>query len=286
MLFKKEELIKSPLNYTGGKFKLLPQLLPLFPNEIDTFVDLFGGGFNVGINVKANNIIYNELEFHVYDFMNNISKMTGNEAKSKIMENINRFELSKTNAEGFKQCREAYNLNNSWDLFYSVVSHAFNYQIRYNKKGEYNMPFGKNRSSFNTSLQDKFIRFVDKVNANITNIEFLNGDFSIIKNINLNSDDLVYCDPPYLITLASYNESNGWNEDKEKDLLSTLDYLNKNNIKFALSNVLEHKGKSNKILLEWASQYNIHFLNKDYKNCSYHGKNNNNKTIEVLITNY
>ena len=32
MNFKKEELVKSPLNYVGGKHKLLPQLLPLFPN--------------------------------------------------------------------------------------------------------------------------------------------------------------------------------------------------------------------------------------------------------------
>ena len=58
MKFKKEELIKSPLNYVGGKYKLLPQILPLFPDNINTFVDLFGGGFNVGINVKANKIIY------------------------------------------------------------------------------------------------------------------------------------------------------------------------------------------------------------------------------------
>jgi adenine-specific DNA-methyltransferase len=38
------EYVKSPLNYTGGKYKLLSQILPLFPNEIDTFIDLFGGG--------------------------------------------------------------------------------------------------------------------------------------------------------------------------------------------------------------------------------------------------
>lgn len=38
------DYIKSPLNYTGGKFKLLPQLLELFPDQIDTFVDLFAGG--------------------------------------------------------------------------------------------------------------------------------------------------------------------------------------------------------------------------------------------------
>lgn len=36
--------IKSPLNYTGGKYKLLPQILPLLPNNIDTFIDLFWGG--------------------------------------------------------------------------------------------------------------------------------------------------------------------------------------------------------------------------------------------------
>ena len=53
--------IKSPLNYTGGKYKLLKQLIPLFPEKINTFIDLFGGGFNVGINVSANRIIYNDL---------------------------------------------------------------------------------------------------------------------------------------------------------------------------------------------------------------------------------
>ena len=55
MDFKKEELIKSPLNYTGGKYKLLPQILPYFPNDINTFIDLFAGGCNVGINVKQTN---------------------------------------------------------------------------------------------------------------------------------------------------------------------------------------------------------------------------------------
>lgn len=36
--------IKSPLNYVGGKFKLLPQLMPLFPQNISKFIDIFGGG--------------------------------------------------------------------------------------------------------------------------------------------------------------------------------------------------------------------------------------------------
>ena len=49
--------IKSPMNYTGGKYKLLPYILPSFPGELSRFVDLFAGGLNVGINVQAD-VIY------------------------------------------------------------------------------------------------------------------------------------------------------------------------------------------------------------------------------------
>ena len=53
-------IIASPLNYIGGKYKLLPQILPLFPENIETFVDLFCGGCNVGINVPAKKTIFND----------------------------------------------------------------------------------------------------------------------------------------------------------------------------------------------------------------------------------
>ena len=61
--------IKSPLNYVGGKYKLLSQIIPLFPDNINTFVDLFGGGFNVGINVKANHYVYNDICEQVVDLL-------------------------------------------------------------------------------------------------------------------------------------------------------------------------------------------------------------------------
>ena len=48
----------------------------------------------------------------------------------------------------------------------------------------------------------------------------------------------------------------------------------------------EHKGKSNDILKEWMKKYNVHYLNYNYNNCSYQGKNTDKPTIEVLITNY
>ena len=53
-------MIQSPLNYTGGKYRLLPQILPLFPGHVGTFVDLFCGGCNVGVNVEADVHFYND----------------------------------------------------------------------------------------------------------------------------------------------------------------------------------------------------------------------------------
>ena len=56
--FNYNKIIRSPMSYTGSKNKLLSQILPVFPKNIDTFVDLFCGGCNVGINVSAKQYIY------------------------------------------------------------------------------------------------------------------------------------------------------------------------------------------------------------------------------------
>ena len=286
MEFKKEELIKSPLNYTGGKFKLLPQILPLIPNDINTFIDLFSGGCNVGINVKANCIICNDIESHIVELLYELNKITKDQALYILKNTINKYQLSKVNEEGFMKIRDDYNNGNtSWYMFYAMLTHAFNYQIRFNKNGKYNMPFGKNRSSFNSKLEKNFIKFVDKLNE--INIHFSNYDFNELNIDELNESDFIYCDPPYLITCASYNEQDGWNETKEKELLELLDKLNEKGIRFALSNVLEHKGKSNDILKEWSKKYTVHHLNKDYSNCNYHTKDKSKtSTDEILITNY
>jgi DNA adenine methylase Dam len=286
MEFNKAELIKSPLNYTGGKFKLLPQLLPYIPDNINTFVDLFAGGCNVGVNIKANNIVCNDIEKVVIDLMNDWKQLDSGQALNILKETINTYQLSKTNEEGFKKIREDYNNGNkAWNMFYAMVTNAFNYQIRFSKVGNYNMPFGRDRSSFNPSLEKTFTKYINKIND--ISIQFINKDFKELKLDNLNSQDLIYCDPPYLVTCASYNEQDGWNETHERELLELLDIANEKGIRFALSNVLDNKGKSNDILKEWCQKYNTYHLNHTYANCNYHAKDKStSSTDEVLITNY
>ena len=286
MDYKKEDLIKSPLNYVGGKFKLLPQILPLFPDNINTFYDMFCGGCNVGINTKANKIVCNDKEQVVINLMNDWKQINSNQALKLLEETIDKYKLSKTNEEGFKNIRNDYNRGEqNWYIFYAMLTNAFNYQIRFNKNGEYNMPFGRNRSYFNPTLKSRFVKFIDRLN-NI-NIEFLNKDFRYLEPKELNDKDFVYFDPPYLVTCAAYNEKDGWNQQDDIDLMNLCDRLNDNNVKFAISNVFENKGKSNDMLKEWSNKYNVYHLNNTYANCNYHTKDKSkNNTDEVLITNY
>ena len=236
-------MIKSPLNYVGGKHKLLPQILPLFPKEIGTFYDLFGGGFNVGINVEAERHIYND---KLRPVTNLLLDMYQNDI-STLLENIDKYiadyELSTTNKEGYLRLRSDYNkipepFRPSCAL-YALIAHSFNNQIRFNKKGEFNMPFGMNRSSFNPALRKRFVEFVDKLQT--LNVSFYSKDFREFKVDVFDKRDFIYCDPPYLLSLATYNENGGWTERDEEDLYAFLDMIG-GEVKWAMSNVLETKG--------------------------------------------
>ncbi|MCB9201530.1 MAG: Dam family site-specific DNA-(adenine-N6)-methyltransferase [Flavobacteriales bacterium] len=263
--------IKSPLNYIGGKARILDQLLPLFPKEIDNFIDLFAGGCNVGINMNANKIYFNDNLIYLIEMYKAFQEYELEETISYIETRINEFKLTLTNSDGYKRMRQKYNQQkHPLDLFV-LIAYSFNHQIRFNSKHEFNNPFGKDRSSFNSTMKQNLERFIIKLKE--TDTCFTDSCFN---NFNFDNNDFVYCDPPYLITTGTYNDGKrgfkGWSEKEENQLLCLLDNLNKRNIKFGLSNVLEHKGKSNDILKNWLKtnpNYKINFIDFNYSNSNY-----------------
>ena len=300
------EFAKSPLNYTGGKFKLLPELIKRFPSEDYTFVDLFGGGFNVGANVKQKTVIYNDLSEETTRLIKLFYKYNTTEIINKLEDLIKKYSLSDSEKNGYEfyGCTSnnglgPYNKNAFWKLredynnskksiekdflLLLLTIYSFNNQIRFNSSGLYNLPVGKR--DFNASTRKNIKLFSEKIKTKDVTFfskDFRDFDYKAFKN------PFFYCDPPYLLGDASYNENGGWNEDLEKELLSFLKKISDEGIKFALSNVIEHKGKTHSILLEWAmlNKFNIIYLNKNYSNSNYQIKDKDSKTIEVLITNY
>ena len=306
-------MIQSPLNYTGGKFKLLPQILPLFPKNINTFVDLFCGGCNVGINIDCERVIYNDLDENLLYLYNTFKNLDKQSVFEWIYEIINTYGLSLVsdkgydyykcdsskglgsyNKESFLRLRADFNekkKKGNYDYYYYVmlyviIVYAFNNQIRFNSNGEFNLPVGKR--DFNKKMQQKLSDFIDKIkeqNCKFTCLDFREFDIDTLGN-----NDFVYVDPPYLITCATYNEQGGWSKTDEKDLLWFLDSLNEKGLRFALSNVLRSKGKENTILIEWLDKnkdkYRAINLNYSYSNSNYQTKDKTSNSEEVLIVNY
>lgn len=303
-----QEFAKSPLNYVGGKYKLLEQLTKRFPTEVNTFVDYFCGGGNVGVNMKANKVIAVDKEKYLINVLNLFKTYSYTQIIDKLDDIILQYNLSNSYIYGYKyykcdssaglgsynkdkylKLREDYNkMKEDSDektfKFLTLIIYGFNHQIRFNSAGEFNMPVGKR--DFNGSIRKNLLAFCEKLRNK--NVEFVNEDFKKFKIDNLTSEDFCYFDPPYLLGEASYNENNNWTEKDEKDLLNYIDQLNKKNIKFALSNVTQHRGEKNNLLIDWAieNRYNINYLDYNYNNSNYHSKSKNNITEEVLITNY
>lgn len=277
--------IKSPLNYTGGKFKLLPQILPLFPKEISTFIDLFGGGFNVGININAEKIYYNDINLPVVKILESFSHLPTEKVVEQVEFFVAKYNLTKTNKEGYLQCREDFNCSAHKDYLqlYTLICYSFNNQIRFNSKMNYNMPFGKNKSSFNPILKQKLVDFCNMIHNK--NCFFTNSDFRDYGSMSFdNKDVFIYCDPPYLNSIATYNENGGWSDKDEKDLLDMLIRFDKQGIKWAFSNNLTTNPQLTEFVVN--NNYILHYLNNSYSNCSYHKKDKSHKDEEVLITNY
>ncbi len=177
--------IKSPLNYIGGKSKLLDQILPLFPKEIDNFIDLFAGGCNVGINVNANKVYFNDNLTYLIEMYKAFQENALDSILIHIKNRILEFELSLTNEVGYKKMRTLYNEDkNPLDLFV-LIAYSFNHQIRFNNNHEFNNPFGRERSSFNSTMRQNLERFIIRLKeskAVFSNTNFENFDFLFLSH--------------------------------------------------------------------------------------------------------
>ncbi len=300
----KNNVVRSPLFYVGDKYKLIREIKNHFPNNIQRFVEPFVGGGSVFMNVDAKEFLLNDLDSNIIaihqmlchyatntdDFFSKVDALVERYGlscsyKKDIVPNELKKEFVKTfyarfNKAGYEKLRDDYNKSTSRDVFilYVLLIYGFNRMIRFNKQGNFNLPVGNVDMNQNTinALNDYFNLVITKLPR------WYNFDFEqFIDEIYLGPNDLIYLDPPYLITFSEYNKY--WNDETEIRLLNLLNRLNDNNIRFAISNVTHYKGKVNEIFLEWSQQYHSHPIKSNY--ISYH--DNTTKTFtEVLITNY
>ncbi|WP_332457943.1 DNA adenine methylase [Neisseria weixii] len=167
--------------------------------------------------------------------------------------------LGKFNKQPFARLRQDYNQSKDNLLFLLLIFYGFNNQIRFNQKGEFNLPVGKR--DFNVSLRNKLRLFMQRLRTR--HIRFACQNFRDLDIEHLQRQNaFLYLDPPYLLGMAAYNEKGGWTAQDERDLLQFLQTCNEHQIRFALSNVMKHKGETHQQLLDWYRAFVSHQLSE------------------------
>lgn len=250
-------VFECPLNYIGSKAKIVPDILRFQPENYDTFIDAFGGGFNVGINVSANKIVYNDLNYLVANLIRSFREYNTYDYLLYIKRVIKKFGLEKANGPAYLKARSYYNSlpaeKRDPRLLFTIILYGFQQQIRFNSQHDFNNPVGMRW--FNDKILEKMISFSRKIKEG--NYEFCCKNYKELRN-QMTPSSFVYFDPPYNLTTGAYNDGkrgfDGWNKALEAELFSFADDLNQSGISFMLSYVVEHKGAINKELLDWVGK--------------------------------
>jgi len=295
---------RSPLFYVGDKYKIMKQIKNLFPKEINNFYEPFVGGGTVFLNIKAKKYYLNDIDENLINIHKFLVKNSNNPSKffRSVEEIIYKYKLSRSykediipdslkkkwkktyfarfNKEGYEKLREHINKNKKNDplILYVLLIYGFNRMLRFNSEGKFNLPVGN--VDFNKNVVSALNNYFDFIQDK--KIKFTSKDFrKFFNKDNYSNNDLVYLDPPYLITASEYNKF--WDKESESDLLDLIDELNKKSVRFALSNITHYNGSKNDLLIGWMKKYKVNKIESNY--ISYH--NNKKKKIkEVLITNY
>jgi len=267
--------INPPMNYTGSKFKLLPQILPLMDYSKDIFIDMFAGGGSVYTNVvdKYQKIVVNDIIENVVNIHKNlILKPKYIITETKLCCN------TVTDKNSFNDLRTKYNEEYEYYQLWALMLCCTNNMIRLNKGFKFNQTYGKRNWNKNTTKKVKlFIEHFKTVY--LPKLKFVSTHFNRIppyKNI------MIYLDPPYINTQAGYNCY--WSKQDEELLYEYIHKINDVGGSFMLSGSLCHDGVNSVLLTKLIKDgFKKSEIVVNYNKVSRKGKKD---TQEVVIRNY
>lgn len=199
---KSAETLKPPLKWAGGKRWLVPSLVQYWESESTRrYIEPFCGGLSVPLGLTPTNAILNDMNRHVINFYEWVQRglhvqMEMHNDKEFYYAARERFNhLIDTNADTTQEAAE---------LFYYLNRTCYNGLCRFNRKGRFNVPFGKYKTI-------NYLPNFDELTPQLAEWTFTAGDFA---EIPLQSGDFVYADPPYDVQFVSYAQQ-GFNWDDQ-----------------------------------------------------------------------
>lgn len=261
----------SALKWVGGKKQLLKELEQKFPKKIHSFYEPFGGSLTVTLyvleNLECEKIFVSDINSKLVNFYTQVKTDVENViTKTKELIDNDYYENRKLfNATTDKVEQAA--------LFLFLNKSCFNGVYRVNKKGDFNVPIGRNTVNWENNFNNLRL-FSEKIKSKKIKIENLNyTDFFKKYKKNMTSNDLVYVDPPYYETFVSY-DGYGFSED---DQIRLCELCAESNCQVIASNsntdFIKKLYAENNFTIEEVDAYR--FINRN-------AKNRDKKPVEIL----
>jgi DNA adenine methylase len=280
--------IVPPIKSQGIKTKLVTWINDLIKSsDISTdanWIEPFFGTGVVGFNSHLNGkFIVGDTNPHIINFYKQIQE--GNITSSSMREYLQRESELLLNADEdgyshYRLVRDRFNINHDPYDFIFLSRAGFNGMMRFNGRGEWNIPFCKKPNRFASAYITKICNQINGV-ANVIQKKdwtFINSDFEEIIN-QAKEGDLIYCDPPYYGRYVDY--FNSWTEQDEERLFIA---LSNTKAKFILSTWHHNEFRSNDMIEKYWNKFNI--ITREH---FYHGGGkieNRHAMVEALVFNF
>lgn len=214
------EILKPPLKWAGGKRWLLPHIASVWRlHENRRYVEPFCGGLSVPLGLRPRRALLNDLNSHLINFYRQIQRglrMSIDARYDAALFYAHRARFNELISKGAAETAEAA------QLFYYLNRTCYNGLCRFNRNGEFNVPFGKYKT---VNYATDFIDYQKMLSA----WEFTSVD---LEKLEIERGDFVYADPPYDVEFTTYS-SGGFSWD---DQVRTAEWLAKHRGPVLLSN--------------------------------------------------
>lgn len=275
-------VIVPPIKSQGIKTKLVPWIHALTPEVSGRWVEPFLGTGVVAFNSGFRKALLSDTNPHIINFYQQVKEggiRPGSVRRYLEDEGKKLKDAGRNGYDHFNLVKDRFNVNHDLLDFLFLSRAGFNGMIRFNKKGEWNIPFCQKPNRFSKSYITKIVNQVHDVACLIQpDWQFLNLPFKEVIS-QANKNDIIYCDPPYSGRYVDYY--NGWTEDDEHHLF---DLLSRTKARFILSTWHHNDYRRNEMVKKYWSTFNI--VTRDH---FYHsgGKIENRRTIvEALVFNF
>lgn len=184
--------VRPPLKWAGGKRWLVPHLRPIWePHRQRRLVEPMCGGLAVALGLQPERATLNDINPHAINFYRCLRD--GLQITSP-MENNEAFYYARRERFNTLIRNGQFEGTEGASLFYYLNRTGFNGLCRFNRSGQYNVPFGSYKT---INYERDFLLY----RSAFRHWEFTQGDF---QNLTLHGDDFVYADPPYDVEFTSY----------------------------------------------------------------------------------